>query len=183
YYRLCVVTLLIPPLRERIADLPRLVTQAIESLRPTTRSGVAGVSPEALQALAQRPWPGNVRQLVNVIERAMLVARGSRIEVGDLDVEESVAADGIAASPSGTASRSKLIADLSRVIPADWERTPLRALRLALTEVLEREYLECLLARAHGRIGEAAREAELDPRSLFEKMRRLGLRKDRYRDG
>jgi DNA-binding NtrC family response regulator len=82
YYRLNVVSLTIPPLRERKEDIPRLVEHFLRRFAADYASRT--VSPEALQALAEYPWPGNVRELANTIERLMILAPGEIIGVDDL---------------------------------------------------------------------------------------------------
>jgi DNA-binding NtrC family response regulator len=84
YYRLCVVTLTIPPLRERTGDIPILTQNFIEHFRSRIGSQVDSVSAEALDAMVQYAWPGNVREVMNVIERAMLLSNGSQITIEDL---------------------------------------------------------------------------------------------------
>jgi DNA-binding NtrC family response regulator len=84
YYRLNVVGIQLPPLRERKDDLPLLIDTFIREFSAQNARTVTGVSPAARRALDEYAWPGNVRELRNVIERAMIVAAGRLIEVGDL---------------------------------------------------------------------------------------------------
>jgi len=86
YYRLNVFTLVIPPLRERATDIPILVDYFLDKFAKTMNKPVEGFSPEALDLLIRYPWPGNVRELRNIIERAMVVVKGKRIEVSDLSL-------------------------------------------------------------------------------------------------
>ncbi len=86
YYRLNVFTLVIPPLRERATDIPILVDYFLDKFVKTMNKPVEGFSPEALDLLIHYPWPGNVRELRNIIERAMVVVKGKRIEVSDLSL-------------------------------------------------------------------------------------------------
>ena len=85
FYRLNVVTLKVPPLRERRDDIPLLVAHFVSRLNLKLGTAFATVEPAALRALAARPWPGNVRELENVLERAMVLASGERISPADLD--------------------------------------------------------------------------------------------------
>jgi two-component system response regulator AtoC len=87
YYRLAVVPVVIPPLRERIEDLPGLVEHFLRHFNRELRKSVAEVSPAALELLSAHDWPGNVRELRNVIERAILLGSGSRIEADHLPME------------------------------------------------------------------------------------------------
>src|ERR1700722_10241111 len=84
YYRLNVFTIQLPPLRERIEDLPQLIQMFIAHYAAQNQKEVLGVDEECLKALQTHPWPGNVRQLRNVIERAMIVCEGRMIRKRDL---------------------------------------------------------------------------------------------------
>ncbi len=84
FYRLHVVPIVLPPLRNRVEDIPRLVDHFIAKLRKRTNSGVGGVETKAMDRLSSYAWPGNVRELENVIERALLLADGPTIDAGDL---------------------------------------------------------------------------------------------------
>jgi len=82
YYRLNVVTLHIPPLCERRGDIPLLVSHLLEDLRGDDSHRVTGLSPEAMELLTQAPWPGNVRQLRNVVEQMVALATGPIVSAG-----------------------------------------------------------------------------------------------------
>jgi two-component system, NtrC family, response regulator HydG len=84
YYRLNVVSLALPPLRERKSDIPALVSHFLELLAPDRAEEIGGVTPGALSALFAYEWPGNVRELANVVERAVASARGREIAAEDL---------------------------------------------------------------------------------------------------
>jgi DNA-binding NtrC family response regulator len=174
YYRLSVVTLTIPPLRERREDIPTLVESYIAYLRPRIGRSVSGISAAAMAALTRYGWQGNVRELINVIERAMLLCRAERIDTGDLPEEVGVASrrrDGGEGHETETAEP----------LGARWLDRPWREVRRAFLESAERRYFDGLLARTGGRVGETARLAGMEPRSLYEKMRRYGLQKEFYR--
>ncbi len=84
YYRLNVVTVSIPPLRERREDIPLLADHYIRKLSEVNRREPRELSPAALQLLMRYHWPGNVRELVNMLEQAVLLSEGERIEASDL---------------------------------------------------------------------------------------------------
>ncbi len=84
YYRLDVIHLHVPPLRERPEDIPLLAQHFLVRFSRKNRKEIRGLSPEALDALAGHRWPGNVRELENAIERAVVLCRGDRIDVDDL---------------------------------------------------------------------------------------------------
>ena len=87
YYRLNVFTLELPPLCERAEDIPLLVEHFLHEMQPPAGKVISGVEAECLEVLKAYRWPGNVRQLRNVIERALIVARGPLVGVGDLPPE------------------------------------------------------------------------------------------------
>ena len=84
YYRLNVFAIALPPLRNRMDDLPLLADAFIREFNARNHRSVAGVEPVAMARLMQHRWPGNVRELRNVIERATIVAAGHFIQPGDL---------------------------------------------------------------------------------------------------
>jgi DNA-binding NtrC family response regulator len=84
YYRLNVFTLELPPLRERKEDIPLLVAAFIREVNERNQRNVAGIEEDALEALRSYHWPGNLRELRNVVERSVIVAKGSRIRKEDL---------------------------------------------------------------------------------------------------
>ncbi len=85
YHRLNVVALRLPPLRERLDDIPALVGHFIEKFNREMGRSVRGVGPYVLDALKRYPWPGNIRQLRNAIERAMLFTDGDTLDLGHFD--------------------------------------------------------------------------------------------------
>jgi len=84
YFRLNVIAIRLPPLRERAADLPALTDQVLASVTARHRRGPLVLAPEARRALAAYAWPGNVRELVNALERAVVLSRGDTIRAEDL---------------------------------------------------------------------------------------------------
>jgi two-component system, NtrC family, response regulator HydG len=84
YYRLNVFQLVLPPLRERLEDLPVLADFFLKRYGEKNRRGVVALAPEALQAFRHYSWPGNIRELENVIERGVIVCQGNVITLGDL---------------------------------------------------------------------------------------------------
>jgi DNA-binding NtrC family response regulator len=168
FYRLSVVALVVPALRDRREDIPDLVSTYIEHFRCSLKRDVFGVRADAMEMLVRYSWPGNVRELANLIERAVLLSENQEITPADMpdDVRPRTGARDVL--PSGFASDGLL-------------DEPLQQARDRLVEVFERQYLERLLANSHGRIGHAALRAGITPRALYEKMRRFGLRKETYR--
>jgi DNA-binding NtrC family response regulator len=115
YYRLNVVRLPLPPLRERAEDVARLAQHFLEQHRHR-QSTIRGFTPEALQALAAYDWPGNVRELENTVESALALAAGELLDVADLRL------------PSEAASQPGSVATAASIVPlslAAYERTAL----------------------------------------------------------
>ena len=100
YYRLSVIPLAIPPLRERREDVPLLVEHFLAKHAPRAGKRVEGVAGDALEALLQYDWPGNVRELENTIERAVVLSAGGRLEAGDLFMLGARATSDAAGLPS-----------------------------------------------------------------------------------
>jgi two-component system response regulator HydG len=97
YYRLCVVEILLPPLRERTGDIPLLAQNFLNEFSREMGKDVKDFTAEALEALIQYSWPGNVRELRSALERAVVLCRGDRIGVRDLP--PSLRAGGAGAGP------------------------------------------------------------------------------------
>ncbi|MFH1143476.1 MAG: sigma-54 dependent transcriptional regulator [Candidatus Eisenbacteria bacterium] len=150
FYRLYVIPLHLPPLRDRKEDIPLLAVHFVGRLCRAMGRPVAGIAPEALRMLTLYDWPGNVRELENALERALVLCEGERIEEPDLHFLRQ----------------------------AQSERLPLPAgvlpLNSALAE-LERTLLERALEEAHGVKAEAARLLELKPSALYYKLEKYGL--------
>jgi transcriptional regulator with PAS, ATPase and Fis domain len=87
YYRLKVVDLHLPPLRERIVDIPALVGTFIRQINQRNGTAIAGITPRAIEALKAHRWPGNIRELRHVVERAMLFCDDEQIDLGHLPPE------------------------------------------------------------------------------------------------
>jgi len=166
YYRLGVVQLSLPPLRERREDIPALAESYREQFRNRLGRDVRGLGPGVLEAMARYPWPGNVRELINVVERATLLCTGETIELADLPAE--IAHGG--AQPPALAAH-----------PHEGPLPAWREARDAALGCFERDYLSALLRASGGRVGEAARRAGLSTRGLHGMLRRHGLRKEDFR--
>ena len=100
FYRLNVLPIALPPLRDRADDIARLVTFYIDAYNIEFKKRIRGVTPEAMQQLQRYPWPGNVRELRNAVERAMLLAEGDTLTANDLS--------GTAAGPVRLSDRVEL---------------------------------------------------------------------------
>jgi DNA-binding NtrC family response regulator len=176
YFRLNVIALRIPPLRDRIEDIPILVESYINYLRPRIGREVFGITDEAQEALQHYSWPGNVRELINVIERAMILCNDTEITLADLPANIT----GKSEAPQ-IQTESPLRPQYADDLQEEWLQQPLQEVRKEVMEKFERTYLSGLLHVTNGRIGETAKRAGIQPRSLFEKMQRLGLRKEDFK--
>ncbi|MCA9194093.1 MAG: sigma 54-interacting transcriptional regulator [Planctomycetales bacterium] len=103
YYRLRVIEIVVPPLRERRGDIPLLVNHFIELLKPHAGRRIAGISEDALKLLNEHSWPGNIRELRNVIERALVLGGGNTIEPRDLNLSSLHSVEGAASKQIHTA--------------------------------------------------------------------------------
>jgi DNA-binding NtrC family response regulator len=164
YYRLNVVQLQIPPLRERAEDVPVLAEIFRKKFAGEQgRTDVARIDRPALRYLQAYPWPGNVRELENVVERAVLMATGPAIT--EKDLPERVRRS----EPRRTA------------IPAFDADEPLEAVLERVRTAVEREYLKRVLKRFKGHLGHASEHAGLNRRTLYNKMHVYGLKRDDFR--
>jgi DNA-binding NtrC family response regulator len=153
YYRLAVVEVKLPPLRERPGDLPPLVEHIVNNLGGVDEPTLATVrSPAFLGALAQHTWPGNIRELRNYLERC--------VALRDFAPPRSAAAAVPAAGPEGAVNIGQ----------------PLREAREAWVSAFERRYLEELLRQHENRVSAAARAAGVDRIYFYRLLWKHGLR-------
>ncbi|MFG0320208.1 MAG: sigma-54 interaction domain-containing protein, partial [Planctomycetota bacterium JB042] len=178
YYRLNVVSLTLPPLRDRPEDVPALVRSYVAHHAERLHADVRDVAPDAMAALVAHDWPGNVRELVNAVERAVLMADGPTLELEDLPPDVARAASP-AAPPREEDGRSAAV--LTDAVGGEERVRPWSEVRRLELDRLEARYLSDLLRACRGRINVAAERSGLDPRSLYDKLKRHGLRKEDYR--
>ncbi|HEU5080947.1 MAG TPA: sigma-54 dependent transcriptional regulator [Opitutaceae bacterium] len=170
WYRLNVVTIPLPPLRDRREDIPALITYFIRGYGPEL-GGVATVQPAALKFLSAQPWPGNVRQLENVVKRMLLLAHGYAIteELARAAMEQSVAA------PREDAGRT--LASICGEALETARRDPnVSAVTLGFLAV-ERELLAQALASTAGNITQMAQLLGWSRLTVREKLKLHGMRK------
>ncbi len=164
YYRLNVIPVLVPPLRERREDIPLLVENILKRLRRRGLDRVRSVSPEAMRCLMEYPWPGNIRELENVLERGAVCARGPLLSAADLpdEVREPCRIrPAEEASPAGRET-SGVRKDAPHA-PAG-EDSP-----------GERELLLRILEEHRWNRGASAAALGMDRSTLWRKMRRFGI--------
>ncbi len=169
YYRLNVVRITLPPLRERVDDIPILANHFLVQFwhrHHVSRDAMPWFSHAAMEFLKSRPWRGNVRELQNVIEHVAVFAQAGReIELDHLPLDEDWARGASADSPSDSVSKDLLD----------------NAYHLAKEHVLanfEEQYVTRLVARASGNVSRAARLASVDRTTLYRLLQRHGYRRD-----
>ncbi|WP_243313142.1 sigma-54-dependent transcriptional regulator [Fundidesulfovibrio agrisoli] len=148
YYRLNVITLRVPPLSERRQDIPLLAGYFIAKYAPAMGKTVSGVSSEALRHLMAYDYPGNIRELENIVQRAVIMAKGEKLEPADLPQ------------------------DLRGEAPALVKH---EGPELITLEELERRHIEAVLAHEGGNKTKAAEILGIDRVSLWRKVKRYGL--------
>ncbi len=159
YYRLNVVTIQIPPLTERKADIPLLAQHFVD--KHAKRLGIPPkrLSQDAVWHLMAYRWPGNVRQLENVLERALVVTRGSIVHASDLTLQ----ADGTNPQPT---TEGEPAAD------GDLYALPFSEAKKRAVLSFEARYIRKLLEQTDGNVSEAARRSGLDRTNLRRILRR-----------
>lgn len=161
YYRLNVLQFPLPPLRQRKADIPYLVRQFALAHGRTHGVEIRDVQPEFFAALAQHDWPGNIRELENVVRRAVLYCRQGLLTAADLPPDFGAARPG-AKETTAAATPGAACEDAAGTL--DEQMAP-----------YERRVIEQSLARHRGHRGETARQLGVSRVTLYNKMRRLGL--------
>jgi transcriptional regulator with PAS, ATPase and Fis domain len=149
FYRLNVIPITLPPVRQRREDLPLLVDSILERLAVEMKKRLDGISAEAMTAIMAHDWPGNVRELRNVLERGAVVAQGPILQLLDLGL-------------GGNGTKGE----------------PPRTGPLASLEDMERRHVASVLAHAAGNVSQAARILGIDRVTLYNKMKRYGIRRD-----
>jgi len=163
YYRLNVVRIDIPPLRDRIEDIPLLVSHFCQKFaRPGQKP--PEVAPDAMEALLKSPWPGNVRQLENAVERACATCRDGTITQKNLPPEVGRRADG---------KQHPFQVDLTRKLPDQLAE---------LTATFEERYIRKALKRSRGHVGKCAEITGLSRRSITDKIVHYEIKKEDFKE-
>jgi transcriptional regulator with GAF, ATPase, and Fis domain len=176
YYRISGVTFTIPPLRERLDDLLQLARMRIEEACAEQGRSALVLSEGAIRRLMSHSWPGNIRELYNVLDRAVLLASGDTIDASELgplnSIESPAVATVLAGASVGTGEEG-----------SSWSHLPYEEARAQVLKEFECGYMKAILAKTQGRLGEAARLMGLNPRSVYEKLKRCGIDKREFRSG
>jgi two-component system response regulator HydG len=160
-YRLRVASIRLPPLRERPGDAALLAQHFLGEVAARDAKKLVGFTTEALAVIARHRWPGNVRELRAAVERAAIVAEGTRIDVGDLPPELG------GALPFG----ARELGEMSYQSAMDFAR-----------DDATRRYLEGVLTRTKGRVAAAAEIAGIERESFYRLLRRYGVSPDNFRE-
>lgn len=161
YYRLNVITISLPPLRERVEDTPLLAEHFLEVLNKERQKSVERISKEAMDILQGYDWPGNVRELQNVIDRAFSLTDSGMITPSDLPAH--------------------LVRRGMAVLPIDTQ-WPFKQAQKVYIEPFEREYLTKLLMECRGNVSRSAKRAGLDRSSFQRLMKKYGIQSEDYRE-
>ncbi len=163
YYRLNVFPVEIPPLRERVEDIPHIVEVILKKLAQRHEKTINSVHPQVLRAFNSYPWPGNIRELENLLERAFI------LETTKVLTPESF--------PTGLFESD----DMHTVLPVQDHLTLAEARRHAIDD-FERQYLKMLFTRSKGRVNRAAEAAGVTSRQLNKLMVKFGIQKEAFKD-
>jgi DNA-binding NtrC family response regulator len=200
YYRLNVVPMHIPPLRERREDISLLAEHFIAKFNDRLKKQITSIAPDAARRLQAYNWPGNIRELENLMERTMLFCEGPEIRLSDLPAEMAGlhALPAVAAAPAAAAAAAPAPSAASEGTPASGPTPavpapaaaaasftnlpaspPASSLKEAVraeTERVEREMIQRALDETGGNVTQAARKLKISRKSLQTKMKEFGLR-------
>ncbi|MDX2471073.1 MAG: sigma-54 dependent transcriptional regulator [SAR324 cluster bacterium] len=162
YYRLNVIPMTVPSLRERLEDIPILANNFISRLEGKYQKRLTGIEPKVIQALQAYDFPGNIRELENILERAYVLEKGNQLNMASLPLD--------------------LAPDVRRVQYGFGPDETLAEVRSRTVEEIEKAYLHQLLATKKGKIQNTAAAAGIGERQLRILMRRHDLKKESYKD-
>ncbi len=164
YYRINVVPIHLPSLRERLEDMPLLVDHFLEKLAAAKNRNKPALSQGAMLSLMKHSWPGNVRELENVIERAMVLCPGNLIE----EIPFSL-----------------LPSDIKTSNTSEWldfdPNLPYKTVRDQALDKIERQYFMHLLKKNRGSVGLTANHAQIDTRTVLRKIKQFGLNRSDFK--
>jgi len=162
FYRLNVINIHLPPLRERREDIPLLANHFFAKYNAQHGKKVNRISPEAMSYLMLMNWPGNVRELENVIERGLIMACGDTLEISDLGMPACV--------PSPPECRAEDAESDTELFSL-----PFKEAKDILIERFQSEYISKVLSRNEGNVSQAARESGMKRQYLHRLMRETSL--------
>lgn len=164
YYRLNVIPITTPSLKERRSDIPQLVNYFIERLNQTKQTAITGCAPDAMAYLVEHPWPGNIRELENMVERLVVLKQAGAIEVSDLPERVVPSPAPVSAPVVAEQTAQHFIGFTDQGVSLSRE-----------LEQLENRLIVGALRRANGITSKAAQLLQVNRTTLVEKMKRKGL--------
>lgn len=162
YYRLNVFPITVPPLRERKEDIPFLADSILQRLNSENLKSIQGIHPEVLAAMQQYAWPGNIREMENLMERAYILESSAIL------------------TPEGFPPELFAGKSISAIMPVDTE-VPIAEARRKVLDDFERQYLKRLLMKNKGRLIKTAEDAGITTRQLHKLMTRCGIHKEEFK--
>jgi DNA-binding NtrC family response regulator len=159
FYRLNVINIHIPPLRERKEDIPLLVRHFMAKYSVVHRKNAPRISDEAMEYLMRQDWPGNVRELTNVIERGVIMATGDTLMVSDLSLPGQMCLT----APESAPTDEELFS------------MPFKEAKDKLMEEFQAQYIARALARHRGNVSQAAKDCGLKRQYLHRLMRETNV--------
>jgi DNA-binding NtrC family response regulator len=173
YYRLNVVSITIPPLRERKEDIPDLVSYFLKKFNRELKKGLVGITPSAMEKIASYGWPGNVRQLENVLKRAMVLCQGEWILEDHLLFEK-----GWEKREAEEELGKKNVEDLLDALFEELSKAPATSQDLDMISNLERGFILRALQKTKGNQLKAATLLGIHRSTLRGKMERYNIKKE-----
>ena len=164
YFRLNVVTIHLPPLRDRLEDIPLLTEHFLDKIARSCNRATPKVSQKVMGKLMGHSWPGNVRELENTLELAVILTQDSSID--DIAISSAPIQQPL--------SESEQIPEISTDLP-------LRIVKDRAVARIEKQYLKALLAKNKGAVGRTAADAQIDARTVLRKMKQYGLRRSDFK--
>ncbi len=162
YYRLNVITLELPPLRHRTSDIPELAAFFLRRIAEKYRGEPMSFTPRALELLCRQPWDGNIRELENTVERAVVLTDAQEIDIDVLPLDEST---GDSLSGEGL---ERLAKGARTMVEREKDFKNAR-------DLFEKQYLLAVLTATDFNVSEAAKRANMSRRNFYDKMEKLNI--------
>lgn len=173
FYRLNVIHLEIPPLKTRKEDIPNLIQSITYSLNKKLNMEVHSITREAMKYLCEYDWPGNIRELINILERAILLSNNNTITTNEIP-------------PPIKPEYFEMLQLEQRSLEPKMKKglmshKPLKEIKQEAVSKIEKDYLGYLLEHTEGQISKTAKIAQISSRSLYSKMIKYGLDKKEFK--